>query len=412
VTLRTVVIVGAGQGGFQVAASLRDEKFDGRIVVVGDEPELPYQRPPLSKAYMNRTMLDSGIYLRPETYFTQQNIDVMAGETVTRIARGEKCVALGSGARLAYDHLVLATGARNRLLASLPGHDGDGVAYLRSLADARALRERIEAIENVVVIGAGFIGLEFAAVAAKRGKKVTVIEAAARPMGRAVSREISDFFTEAHRAWGSELLFDTTLSQIVRADGAVREVETSAGRKIPAELVVIGIGVVPNAELAAEAGLAVNNGIVVDAQLLTSDPAISAAGDCVSFPSAHAGDIVRLESVQNAVDQGKAIAARLMGKPANYEAVPWFWSDQGDPKLQMVGLTGGHDRTVVRGDIAQRQFSVFCFRGERLLGIETVNRASDHVMGRRLLAQKRELTPEQVAASDFDLKAFVQAGAR
>lgn len=408
---RTIVIVGAGQGGFQVAASLRDEKFDGRIVLIGDEPELPYQRPPLSKAYMNRTMLDSGIYLRPESYFATQNIEVIAGVSAARIAREAKHVELDAGRTVAYDHLVLATGARNRLLP-LTGQDGEGVAYLRSLSDARDLRERIEAIENVVVVGAGFIGLEFAAVAAKRGKKVTVVEAATRPMGRAVSHEISDFFRAAHTEWGSELLFETTLKQIVREGGKVTAVETSAGRIIPADLVVIGIGVIPNAELAGDAGLKVANGIVVDAHLVTSDPSISAVGDCVSFPNVYAGDIVRLKSVQNAVDQGKTVAARLVGKPAHYEAVPWFWSDQGDLKLQMVGLTGGHDRTVVRGDIAARAFSVFCFRGDTLLGIETVNRASDHVMGRRLLAQKRALTPEQVAAPDFDLKSFVQAAGR
>lgn len=406
---QTIVIVGAGQGGFQVAASLRDEKFDGRIVLVGDEPELPYQRPPLSKAFMNRTMLDSGIYLRPETYFAQQNIELMIGETVTRIERVERNIVLGSGSRIAYDHLVLATGARNRLLP-VPGKELDGAVYLRSLADARDLRDRMDAIENVVVIGAGFIGLEFAAVAAKRGKKVTVVEAAGRAMGRAVSHEVSDFFRDAHRAWGSDLLFGTTLKRI-GGDDRVHEVELSDGRTIVADLVAVGIGVVPNAELADETGLKVANGIVVDAQLLTTDPAISAVGDCVNFPSRHAGAPVRLESVQNAVDQGRAVAARLMGKTVTYSAVPWFWSDQGDLKLQMFGLTAGHDRTVVRGDTAQRQFSVFCFRGETLLGIESVNRASDHVMGRKLLAQSRQLTPEQVAAADFDLKAFVTAGA-
>lgn len=407
--MRTVVIVGAGQGGLQVAASLRDARFDGRIILIGDEPELPYQRPPLSKAYMNRTMLDSGIYLRSEAYFPQQNIELMTGETVTRIDRADRSIALGSGARLGYDHLVLATGARNRLL-SVAGNELDGVVYLRSLADARGVRERIDAVQNVVVIGAGFIGLEFAAVAAKRGKRVTVVEAADRAMGRAVSREISDFFRDAHRAWGSELLFGTTLKRI-DGDDRVSEVELSDGRVIPADLVAVGIGVVPNTELAHDAGLKVENGIAVDAELVTDDPAISAIGDCVSFPSTFAGARARLESVQNAVDQGKAVAARLTGKPAAYNAVPWFWSDQGDLKLQMVGITTGHDRTVVRGNATERSFSVFCFRGERLLGIETVNRPSDHVMGRRLLAGPVALSPDHVAAADFDLKGFMAANA-
>lgn len=405
--MRTVVIVGAGQGGFQVAASLRDGKFDGRIVLIGDEPEIPYQRPPLSKAYMNRTMLDSGIFLRPDAYFGQQNIELMTGETVTRIDRVDRSIAFGSGERLTYDHLVLATGARNRLLP-VAGNELDGVVYLRSLADARGIRERMEAVQNVVVVGAGFIGLEFAAVAAKRGKTVSVIEAADRAMGRAVSREVSDFFRDAHCAWGSEILFGTMLKRI-DGDDRVSEVELSDGRVIPADLVAVGIGVVPNTELASDAGLKVENGIAVDAELLTDDAAISAVGDCVSFPSAFAGTRARLESVQNAVDQGKAVAARLMGKPSAYNAVPWFWSDQGDLKLQMVGLTAGHNRTVVRGSTAERAFSVFCFRGEKLLGIETVNRPSDHVMGRRLLAGPVSLSPDDVAAENFDLKRFMAA---
>ncbi|NIK48228.1 3-phenylpropionate/trans-cinnamate dioxygenase ferredoxin reductase subunit [Variibacter gotjawalensis] len=388
---------------------MRDEKFDGRIVLVGDEPELPYQRPPLSKAYMNRTMLDSGIYLRPDTFFAQHNIELMTGAMVTRVDRVAKQIALGSGGRLDYDHLVLATGARNRLLP-VPGNELDGVVYLRSLADARSVRERIDMVQNIVVVGAGFIGLEFAAVAAKRGKKVTVIESTERAMGRAISREISDFFQDAHRAWGTELLFGTTLKRI-DGDDHVSEVETSDGRVIPADLVAVGIGVVPNTELASDAGLRVANGIVVDTQLSTADAAISAVGDCVNFPSHFAGASVRLESVQNAVDQGKAIAARLMGKSISYNAVPWFWSDQGDLKLQMVGLTAGHDQTVVRGDPAERAFSVFCFQGGKLLGIETVNRASDHVMGRRLLAQPTSLSPDEVAAENFDLKAYVMASA-
>lgn len=406
--IETVLVLGTGQAGFQLAASLREAGFSGRVVLIGDEPGLPYQRPPLSKAYLTGKMDDLGVQLRQQGFFDTRTIDIRAPERAVAIDRARQRVALASGEDLPYDHLVIATGARNRAL-DVPGAGRDGVFYLRTLAEARLLRERMRQARHVAVVGAGFIGLEFAAVAGLLGANVHIIEAADRVMGRAVSKDLSHFFAEEHLAWGAEILFGTTLMRILGEAGTVGSVETTTGDCVPADLVLIGIGVVPNVELAAAAGLATDNGIRVDAQLLTSDPAISAIGDCVSCAGRFCAGLVRLESVQNAVDQGKCVAARLAGQPAPYDAVPWFWSDQRDLKLQIVGLTTGHDRTVIRGDPAERRFSVFCFRDGRLAGIESVNRPSDHVMGRRLFAGSVDLTADEVADPAFDLKAYVSA---
>jgi 3-phenylpropionate/trans-cinnamate dioxygenase ferredoxin reductase subunit len=299
---------------------------------------------------------------------------------------------------------VLATGARNRPLP-VEGADLDGVMYLRTLAEADGIKQRLAAAQDIVVAGAGFIGLELAAVASKLGKSVHVIEPLARVMSRAVSVNTSQFFADAHAQWGVKLLLNTRLQSIQGANGRVTGVTLDDGGTLPAELVLVGIGILPMTDLAEAAGLTVANGIVVDAQLVTADPKISAIGDCASFPDPAGGQPIRLESVQNAVDQGRCVARRITGKPEAYAAVPWFWSDQRDLKLQMVGLTAGCDRTVLRGDPATRAFSVFCFQGERLLGIESINRAADHMFGRKLLAAGESVTPAEAGDAGFDLKA-------
>lgn len=399
------LIIGGGQGGYQVAASLREAGYAEPVAIVGNEPVLPYQRPPLSKAYLLGDTTAERLQLRPQSYYDKHEIGLIVGETVTGIDRPARRVTLASGQTLAYDHLVLATGARNRTLP-VHGAEADGVLYLRTLAEADAIKERFHAAQSIVVAGAGFIGLELAAVASKFGKQVTVLEALTRCMSRAVSMPVSSFFAEAHAAWGVQLLFEARLASIDSAGGRVTGVTTADGRRIPADLVLVGIGILPETGLAQAAGLALDNGIAVDAQLLTSDPAISAIGDCASFPDAATGARLRLESVQNAVDQGRYVAQRIVGKSAGgYAAVPWFWSDQRDLKLQMVGLTGGCDRTVVRGDPATRAFSVFCFKGDRLLGIESINRGADHMFGRRLIGAGHSLTPEEAADLSFDFKA-------
>ncbi|HJU18262.1 MAG TPA: FAD-dependent oxidoreductase [Stellaceae bacterium] len=399
-----VAVVGAGQGGFQAAASLREGGFDGSIVLIGDEACLPYQRPPLSKSYLAGHFPLAELWLRPQSFFDREEIDYLAGETVAAIDRPSRSLRLASGREIRVDHVVLATGARCRPLP-VPGADLDGVFVLRTLADTDLLRERLSAARAVVVVGAGFIGLEFAAVARAAGVAVAVVEVTQTPMGRVVSAETSRFYTEAHRGWGAELLLGTGVARILGREGRAEAVETGDGRRLPADLVLVCIGVVPNTELAAGAGLAVANGIVVDEELKTADPAIFAIGDCANFPTRFAAAPVRLESVQNCVDQARSAAAHLLGKPAPFDKVPWFWSDQRNLKLQIAGLTIGHDRAVLRGDPESGAFSVFCFRGGRLLGVESVNRPLDHMIARRLLAGTPTLSPEQAADPDFDLKA-------
>ena len=402
-----VAIIGAGQAGFQAAASLRDAGFAGRIVLVGDEPALPYQRPPLSKSYLAGQSGADDLWLRPAEFYAKQQIDLVYGDPVTAIDRRQRRLHLASGIEFSWDHLVLATGAACRPLA-VPGAELDGVLTLRTLADADGLRQRLNETSEVVVVGAGFIGLEFAVVALARGSAVHIVDVTRRPMGRVVSEAVSRFFTEAHIGWGAEVALGTGVTRILGAGGRVTGVETTDGRHIAADLVLICIGVIPNARLAREAGLAVDDGVVVDEYLVTSDPAISAIGDCANFPTPFAPGRVRLESVQNAIDQGRCVADRLAGRPAPYQKVPWFWSDQGDLKLQIAGITIGHDTSVLRGDPADRNFSVFCFRGGRLIGVESVNRTADHVIARRLLAGDPALSPEQAADESYDLRAHAR----
>jgi len=401
---KPIVIVGAGQAGYQVAASLRQEGFDGPITLVGDEPGVPYQRPPLSKAYLLGKVGVAALRFRPPEYFEEHHITRLQ-DSVTAIDRENHELVLATGGKLAYDHLVLATGARNRV-PTVPGIELDGVFGLRSLADADGLSQRLANVKRAVVIGAGFIGLEFAAVAAARGISVDVLELGTRPMARAVSTTISKIFDQAHASWGVHIHYGQSMAAIQGVDGHVTGVQLVSGDVLPADLVVYGIGVLPNAELASDAGLAVNNGIVVDAQLLTSDPAVSAIGDVVNFPSPWSQQPIRLESVQNAVDQAKALAARLMGKPASYAALPWFWTDQGDLKLQIAGLSDGHDATVVLGAVEERKISVLCFRAGRLVAVESCNRPADHMASRKLIARNTSLTAAEASLAGFDLKAY------
>ncbi len=404
-SLESVVVVGAGQAGYQVAASLRQEGFAGRITLIGDEPGLPYQRPPLSKAYLLGKITRETLHYRKAEFFEQQRIELVHAR-VTAIDRTNRRVTLDDGTAVDYGHLVLAPGAHNRALP-VPGAELDGVIGLRTLADADALEPLTKAARNVVVVGAGFIGLEFAAVAAALGANVHVLELADRPMARAVSQPMSQLFRQAHEAWGVKLDFRQGLSRIHGEGGKVHEVETTDGRRLPADLLVFGIGVLPNAQLAAEAGLDIENGVKVDAHLLTSDPAISAIGDAVSFPSVFAeGAHVRLESVQNAVDQARNVAARLMGKSVPYGALPWFWTDQGDLKLQIVGLSHGHDETVVLGSAEERKMSVLCFRNQELIAVESCNRPVDFMAARKLLVRSPTLRPAEAAAQGFELKAY------
>jgi 3-phenylpropionate/trans-cinnamate dioxygenase ferredoxin reductase subunit len=402
-TQGTVVIVGAGHAGFQVAASLRQHGYGERICLINDEAHLPYQRPPLSKAYLKGEGRPDSLMFRPDKFYRDQTIELIADRAVS-IDRAARKLLLASGTSLDYGHLVLATGARNRLL-DIPNANLEAVRYLRILDESEALRQRITSGQRVVVIGAGFIGLEFAATARAKGLEVDVLELGTRVMARAVTAEISEFFQARHAATGMRIHLGVQATSI-ESDGAnVTGVSLSDGRHLPADLVVVGVGVLPNIELAHEAGLPVAAGIIVDEQLLTSDPHVSAVGDCALFASPRFGGSLRLESVQNATDHARCVAARLTGDAKTYDGLPWFWSDQGPDKLQIAGLTTGYDRVVVRGDREQGSFSAFCYKAGQLVGVESVNRAGDHVFGRKILGLNRSIEPEQAADLGFDLKA-------
>ena len=402
-TQGTVLIAGAGHAGFQLAASLRQHGFSGRVCLINDEAHLPYQRPPLSKAYLKGEGRPDSLMFRPDKFYRDQTIELI-GDRAVSIDRAARRLLLASGSSLEYGHLVLATGARNRLL-DLPNANLPDVRYLRTFDESETLRQRLASSRHVVVIGAGFIGLEFAATARGKGIEVDVIELGARVMARAVTAEISDYFQQRHTAAGIRIHLGVQATSIESDGSNVTGVSLSDGRHVEADLVVVGVGVLPNVELAAAAGLPVASGIIVDEQLLTSDPNISAIGDCALYASPRFGGSLRLESVQNATDHARCVAARLTGNAKTYDGQPWFWSDQGDDKLQIAGLTTGYDRVVVRGDPAQRSFSAFCYKADQLVGIESVNRASDHVFGRRILGMNSSIAPEQAQDLSFDLKA-------
>jgi 3-phenylpropionate/trans-cinnamate dioxygenase ferredoxin reductase subunit len=399
-----VVIVGGGQAGFQVASALRGKKFAGPITILAEEPVLPYQRPPLSKEYLKGEVAEHQVLLRPHEFYATRNIEIRLGTRVVAIDRGKERVALANGETLAYDSLVLATGARVRPLP-VPGTELAGVVYLRTLADSTALKPLLAAARNVVVIGGGFIGLECASVSATLGRNTTVLEAADRLMGRVVSPVLSAYYHDLHHSRGVDVRLGAAVTELHGIDGHVAKVRSADGSDLPADLVIIGIGIVPNDDLAAAAGLPCDRGIVVDATLRTADPSIYAIGDCAAFPHPMARVLVRLESVQNAVDQGKTVADAILGEAKPYTAVPWFWSDQYDAHLQIAGLCQNYDETVTLGEVAAGQFSVLYFRDGALIAIDSVNKAADHIAGRKLFAAGKIVTPTQAREPSFDLKA-------
>ena len=398
-----VVIIGAGHGGVQAAASLRDEGFDGRIMLVGDEADLPYHKPPLSKTFIKDVEAKPQI-LRAEAFYSGASIDLMLGEAVESLDPAAKRLKLASGSDLAFDRAILATGSRPRDLP-IDGGPLAGVLSLRSIADARAIRALSGTIEDVVILGGGFIGLEIAATLAAGGRRVTVVEAQDRLLARTLAPAISTHVAERLGASGVRLLLKTVVSRIEGDNGHVSAVITSAGERIPARMLIVGIGVVPNVELAAAAGIDIANGIRIDAQMRSSAPDVLAIGDAASYRHWFTGGDVRLESVQNATDQARLAAKTIVGHEDAYSAVPWFWSDIGDMKLQMVGLTMGSDRQIVSGDPADNRFSVFHYLGNRLIGIESVNRPADHMLGRKMMGAGFSPDPTTAVAGGDALKA-------
>lgn len=401
-----VVIIGGGQAGIQVADSLRAEGFTGSITIVNDEPGNPYQRPPLSKDYLAVNAPAEPLPLRGAGFFAEKDIVLLQDTGATAVDTAARRVTLSDGRVLDYGHLVFATGAANRALPC-PGASLPGVHALRSLADAEALQQALLPARDVVVIGAGFIGLEFAAGARARGLRVTVLEFAPRPMGRALSSTMSDWFTARHLADGIELRLNEGVAAI-HEDGAGLSVESTTGARYAADLVLYGVGVSPRTELAEAAGLPLENGIVVDEALRTRVEGVLAVGDCASFPNIHTGVRTRLESVQNATDQGRHAARSILGASSPYIDVPWFWSTQGPTRLQIAGIGAPGDQPVLLGDPESGKFSIALLRDGVLVAVESVNAAADHISARKIVGLGLAVSPETLTASGFSLKAFAK----
>ena len=397
-----VVIAGAGHAAGQLVTSLRQHKFEGQIVLVGDEPYLPYQRPPLSKKFLAGEMPAERLYVKPASFYEDAGVELHLATRVTAIDRAGKHLETDAGEPLAYDRLVLALGASVRRLP-IEGAALSGVHYLRSIADVEGIRGDLEPGRRLVVIGAGYIGLEVAAVARQAGLEVTVIEMAERVMSRVVSPEISDFYQIQHTEQGVRFRLSTGVDAL-SGKKRVKSVTTSDGEDIPADLVVIGVGIAPNTQLAAAAGLPVDNGIVVDDHCRTEDPDIFAVGDCTVHPNAIYNRQLRLESVHNAVEQAKTAGANICGKDAAYSQVPWFWSDQYDLKLQIAGLSEGYDDVAIRGNPAERSFSCLYLRDGRLIACDAINAPRDFVQSKQLIADQALIAVEKLANPDVALK--------
>ncbi len=397
------VIVGASHAAAQLGASLRQGGWQGRISIVGDEAIPPYHRPPLSKDYLAGQKHSDELLIRPAAFYEKSEIDLVLGSRVTAVDREQKCIVLHDGGNIPYSKLALTTGATVRKL-TLPGHELDGVFYLRDLRDVDRIRGYTGPGKSAVIVGGGYIGLETAASMRKLGMNVTVLEALPRVLQRVTAPEVSAFYSRVHREEGVTIITDAAVESLQGSSG-VTAVKLADGTELDADLVVIGVGVLPATELAEAAGLAVDNGIVVDEFARTSDPDIVAAGDCTNHHNPIYDRHLRLESVQNATDQAKTAANTLCGKLEAYHALPWFWSDQYDLKLQIAGLSQGFDRVVLRGATdSGRSFSAFYFSGDRLLAVDAINRPKEFMMVRRALSTGLSADAEKLADETVDIQ--------
>jgi 3-phenylpropionate/trans-cinnamate dioxygenase ferredoxin reductase subunit len=396
-----LVIVGGGQAAAQAVQSLRQQNYAGSITMLCDEPYPPYQRPPLSKKYLAGELVRERLLLRPAAFYAEKGVALEQNARVEELETGARRVRLRDGRTFSYDRLLLATGSRARTV-DVPGATLPGVHYLRTIADVDGITASLIPGARVLLVGAGYIGLEVAAVARHRGFDVTVLEAADRVMSRTVSTEVSAFYEACHRAAGVAVHCGAAVKAVLgtaRATG----VETADGGTFACDVVIVGAGIVPNVELAAAAGLECSNGIVVDEHARTADPNIVAAGDCTNHPLALVGRRVRLESVPNAIHQAKVAAATLVGAPQPYSEVPWFWSDQYDLKLQIAGLSTGYDEVVLRGDPAARSFAAFYLRGGQLLAVDAVNSPREFIAGKKLVANRARIAPHVLRDAAVDL---------
>jgi 3-phenylpropionate/trans-cinnamate dioxygenase ferredoxin reductase subunit len=403
---QTFVIVGAGQAAAQAVDSLRREGFDGRLVVVGDEQHMPYQRPPLSKKFLSGELPLERLLVKPAAFYETARVELKLGVRAEGLDLQKRELRLSDGDTLGYDRLLLATGTAPRKV-TVPGNELGGVHYLRTIADVDRIRAELAGAKRVVVVGAGYIGLEVAATCRKLGLEVDVLEMADRPMNRVVAPEVSEFYGAEHAREGVRIHVQTLVSgfEASAADASrVGSVHTLDGRTFPADLVLVGVGVVPVTGLAAAAGLAVENGIAVDQYCRTSDEHVWAAGDCTNHPSLRYHRRVRLESVDNAFEQAKTAAANMLGKGVVHDKVPWFWSDQYDLKLLIVGLNFDYDQALVRGDPATRTFSCCYLRDGELLAIDCVNNAKDYMAAKKLIAERARFDVAKLASCDVALK--------
>ncbi|HLU19884.1 MAG TPA: FAD-dependent oxidoreductase [Pusillimonas sp.] len=399
-----IVVVGGGHAAAQLCASLAEAGAGNRVVMVTAEPHVPYQRPPLSKSYL-KDAESAPAWLRAQSYYDTHGVTVKLSTTVTAIDRRARELALSDGSRLPYDQLVLATGTRARQLPELDAAKFSNVHTLRTLTDADRLRAQFESAQRVLVVGGGFIGLEIAATAAQSGKSVTVLEAGGRLLGRSVSEPIAQFLYAHHSLRGVQIQLNSRISQVEYEDDRVVSVQIG-DQTLAVDLVLVGIGAVPNDDLAQQAGLPCDDGVIVDAQLRTSDPAIWAIGDCVRFPSHSLGCPIRLESVQNANDQARCVAANLLGQEQKYAALPWFWSDQGEVRLQIAGLGQPTYNYEVRGEPTTGKFSVIGFEGDVIKVVESINMPADHMAARKLITAGKPVDRVQAVDAAVPLKSL------
>lgn len=404
------LIVGASQAGVQLAVSLRTLGDTAPITLVGAEVHPPYQRPPLSKEYLASSAGHESVALRTTAFYVDHEIDLVTGQRVTALALADTGAGVArtrSGRELPFDRLALTVGARPRRL-TLPGAELDGVLYLRDLDDATNLRSRLAVASRVVIVGGGFIGLEAAAAARAQGKAVTVVEAAERLIPRAVAPVVSEFYRQAHERRETRVLLSEVVAEFSGECGQVSGVRLADGKELPADLVLVGVGITPRTELAEQLGLDCDGGIVVDAHARTSEPSVVAAGDCTVLPHPLTGEgRIRLESVPNAVAQGSRAAATLLGRLDDIRTVPWFWSNQGDLRLQIAGLAAGFDHHVVRGEPDSEKFSVVYYRDGQLLAVDAVNNPADYLVVRKALTQGVNIPADKAADSSIALKTLL-----
>ena len=399
----TLLVIGGGQAAAQAIASARQWGFGGKIRLIGEETALPYQRPPLSKAYLKGEMDEERLYFKPAEWYAEQNVETRLGIRAEAIDRKARSVSLSDGSAVSYDALVLATGSRPRPLP-LEGAKLEGVHELRDLRDVDGLKPVVTAGKAMVIVGAGYIGLEAAAVARQLGATVTVLEMADRVLARVTSPVMSEFYTKLHETNGVRIMTGATLTALHGEHGRINSVELADGTRLNADIVLIGIGILPNSELAEAAELDCNGGILVDEDARTSDRRIFAAGDCTVRPLVHYGRTGRLESVHNAIEQGKLAAAAITGRERPKLDVPWFWSDQYDAKLQIAGLSEGYDEHIVRGDPETGRFAVFYFRSGQLIAVDAINAAPEFIVTKKLIISGQSLAPAELQDTSLSMK--------